>query len=62
MKSIVREHYLRDDLSCGSPLCRSCAAVSVAASHVSCLSSSPNYFIPNVDVVIAQIDLLEHPA
>ncbi|GJQ10975.1 hypothetical protein GpartN1_g2766.t1 [Galdieria partita] len=52
---VTKEHYLRDDIPCLSPLCTTC-------SHrdVKLLSNSADfYLIPDTNVVLHQLDLLE---
>ncbi|CAN4078578.1 unnamed protein product [Withania somnifera] len=55
----VREHYLRDDISCGAPCCneakckRSVARLSDSVSTI---------LVLDTNVVLNQIDLLENPA
>ncbi|KAH7283674.1 hypothetical protein KP509_34G018800 [Ceratopteris richardii] len=54
---VVREHYLRDDISCGAIFCQSCEKESA------CLSSSaPNILIVDTNVTLHHIDLLENNA
>eukprot|EP01130_Rhizamoeba_saxonica_P003870 TRINITY_DN1605_c0_g1_i1.p1 TRINITY_DN1605_c0_g1~~TRINITY_DN1605_c0_g1_i1.p1 ORF type:complete len:947 (+),score=208.29 TRINITY_DN1605_c0_g1_i1:29-2869(+) len=49
------EHYLRDDIWCGSQLCEEC-------NHVDPILDSevPYYLIPDLDVVLHQMDFLKH--
>lgn len=65
---IVREHYLRDDLLCGSAACNTCPhkddefvldqnPVSICA-----LFDYPHYLILDTNVVLHQIDVLEEDA
>jgi exosome complex exonuclease DIS3/RRP44 len=76
---IVREHYLRDDLSCGSKLCTSlvCSApqqqkttsdidrsqLILDASPIlnSSLIKHPHYIIPDTNIILHQMDVLEDP-
>ncbi|XP_072556676.1 exosome complex exonuclease RRP44 [Paramormyrops kingsleyae] len=62
---IVREHYLRDDIWCGSEFCVECKHDSTVlqkeAVIESDLCSSPHYIIPDTNVVLHQIDILEDP-
>ncbi|KAK4409529.1 Exosome complex exonuclease RRP44A [Sesamum angolense] len=55
--SVVREHYLRDDIYCGAPFCKVC---DVAAARLG--SSTSTIIIVDTNVVLHQIDLLENPA
>ncbi|KAG7022441.1 Exosome complex exonuclease RRP44-like A [Cucurbita argyrosperma subsp. argyrosperma] len=53
----VREHYLRDDIYCGTSICKRCD------SSVARLSASPSsILVLDTNVVLTQIDLLENPA
>ncbi|MBN3319472.1 RRP44 exonuclease, partial [Atractosteus spatula] len=65
VRKIVREHYLRDDIWCGSEVCQSCQQDSTVlqrnAYMESSLCSSPHYLIPDTNVVLHQIDILEDP-
>jgi exosome complex exonuclease DIS3/RRP44 len=64
---IVNEHYLRDDLWCGSSLCKSCQhspeqqRLSSTATDVTS-ADEPTYLIVDTNVVLHQMDLLEHKA
>uniref|UniRef100_A0A8C5GMX7 PIN domain-containing protein n=1 Tax=Gouania willdenowi TaxID=441366 RepID=A0A8C5GMX7_GOUWI len=62
---VVREHYLRDDIWCGSEACSECKQDSTVlqtdASIESSLCSYPHYLLPDSNVVLHQIDVLEHP-
>ncbi|XP_059826436.1 exosome complex exonuclease RRP44 [Hypanus sabinus] len=64
---IVREHYLRDDILCGWRLCEECEAqASASLSDEPCSSSElcpqPHFLLPDTNVVLHQIDILEDPA
>ena len=64
---IVREHYLRDDISCGSPLCSLCEEQNIypleeAPESDSSLVPVPHYLVPDTNVVLHQIDVLEDPS
>ncbi|KAG8182151.1 hypothetical protein JTE90_014561 [Oedothorax gibbosus] len=62
----VREHYLRDDILCGSAVCTECPEPSTCLEAVpsskSELCSSPHYIVPDTNVVIHQIDVLGESA
>lgn len=62
---IVREHYLRDDIWCGSEVCSDCSQETTVlqkdAYIESSLCSFPHYLIPDTNVVLHQIDVLEDP-
>uniref|UniRef100_A0AAR2LJU2 DIS3 homolog, exosome endoribonuclease and 3'-5' exoribonuclease n=1 Tax=Pygocentrus nattereri TaxID=42514 RepID=A0AAR2LJU2_PYGNA len=62
---VVREHYLRDDIWCGSEVCTECkdgAPVLQQDARVeSDLCAYPHYLIPDTNVVLHQIDILEDP-
>uniref|UniRef100_A0A8C0J9T6 Protein DIS3 homolog n=1 Tax=Chelonoidis abingdonii TaxID=106734 RepID=A0A8C0J9T6_CHEAB len=65
---VVREHYLREDIACGAAACEQCgqqpgehrleAQPSGAASS---LCSAPHYLLPDTNVLLHQIDILEDP-
>lgn len=54
---VVREHYLRDDIYCGAPSCKTC---DTSAARLS--TSASTILIVDTNVVLNQIDLLENPA
>ncbi|XP_065110917.1 exosome complex exonuclease RRP44 [Paramisgurnus dabryanus] len=62
---IVREHYLRDDIWCGSEVCRECKDEAPVLQEDACLKSSlcpfSHYLIPDTNVVLHQIEILEDP-
>uniref|UniRef100_A0A4W6DQ62 Protein DIS3 homolog n=1 Tax=Lates calcarifer TaxID=8187 RepID=A0A4W6DQ62_LATCA len=62
---IVREHYLRDDIWCGSEACTECKQESTVLQKDACIESNlcsyPHYLIPDTNVVLHQIDVLEDP-
>ncbi|XP_057703769.1 exosome complex exonuclease RRP44 [Corythoichthys intestinalis] len=62
---IVREHYLRDDIWCGSEACDQCSQESTVLKTDACIESSlcsfSHYLIPDTNVVLHQIDVLEDP-
>ncbi|XP_056626124.1 exosome complex exonuclease RRP44 isoform X1 [Triplophysa dalaica] len=62
---IVREHYLRDDIWCGSEVCKECKDEAPVLQEDACIEStlcvSPHYLIPDTNVVLHQIDILEDP-
>ncbi|XP_076159782.1 exosome complex exonuclease RRP44 [Alosa pseudoharengus] len=62
---VVREHYLRDDIWCGSEVCEDCKDESPVLEKNPCLESIlctyPHYLIPDTNVVLHQIDVLEDP-
>ncbi|NWX39904.1 RRP44 exonuclease, partial [Steatornis caripensis] len=67
---VVREHYLREDIPCGAAACRLCpprpagpglgleAQPSGAASG---LCPGPHYLLPDTNLLLHQIDILEDP-
>ncbi|XP_057366442.1 exosome complex exonuclease RRP44-like [Daphnia carinata] len=64
---VVREHYLRDDLWCGSDLCKKCnqensEVLDDAPISSSTLCAYPHYVVVDTNVVLHQIDVLESPA
>ncbi|XP_022091521.1 exosome complex exonuclease RRP44-like [Acanthaster planci] len=60
---VVREHYLRDDIWCGSELCEICLQKSpILERHPqidSDLCDFPHYVLPDTNVLLHQIDILE---
>uniref|UniRef100_W5UC01 Exosome complex exonuclease RRP44 n=1 Tax=Ictalurus punctatus TaxID=7998 RepID=W5UC01_ICTPU len=62
---IVREHYLRDDIWCGCEVCSECKEESPVLQREACIESNlcpfPHYLIPDTNVVLHQIDILEDP-
>lgn len=59
--NIVREHYLRDDISCQSQVCTSCKheKPNLEAPKKSKKKEPVNYFIPSVIVVQNYYDMIE---
>lgn len=68
---IVREHYLRDDLSCGSEACtdKTCLlqldqaknSLERAPKSISSLFNFSHYLVPDTNIVLHQMDVLEDP-
>ncbi|XP_077438757.1 exosome complex exonuclease RRP44 [Vanacampus margaritifer] len=62
---IVREHYLRDDIWCGSEACDQCRQESTVLQREACIESNlcsfSHYIIIDTNVVLHQIDVLEDP-
>ncbi|KAL2087626.1 hypothetical protein ACEWY4_016454 [Coilia grayii] len=60
---VVREHYLRDDIWCGSEVCVECKDETPVLEKDPCMESNlctfPHYLIPDTNVVLHQIDVLE---
>nr|XP_030694524.1 exosome complex exonuclease RRP44 isoform X2 [Globicephala melas] len=66
---IVREHYLRDDIGCGASGCAACGSAHEGPvlerqplDRVSSLCPQPHYLLPDTNVLLHQIDVLEDPA
>uniref|UniRef100_A0A182N1Q5 Protein DIS3 homolog n=1 Tax=Anopheles dirus TaxID=7168 RepID=A0A182N1Q5_9DIPT len=65
---IVREHYLRDDIWCGSEACKRCpfnedeALLDEAPESVSERFTFPHYLVLDTNVILYQMDLLEESA
>ena len=65
---VVKEHYLRDDIGCGSEICRLTTCSQNESNRV--LSARPtilskndtqgHYLVPDTNVLLHQIDILEH--
>uniref|UniRef100_A0A669E2X9 Exosome complex exonuclease RRP44 n=1 Tax=Oreochromis niloticus TaxID=8128 RepID=A0A669E2X9_ORENI len=53
---VVREHYLRDDIWCGSEVCTECKQESTVLQKDACMESSlcsyPHYLVPDTNVVL----------
>ncbi|NWZ43982.1 RRP44 exonuclease, partial [Brachypodius atriceps] len=73
---VVREHYLRDDIACGAAACRLCprAAPAPGAANgsapglearpsgpASSLCPGPHFLLPDTNLLLHQIDILEDP-
>ncbi|KAK9499175.1 hypothetical protein O3M35_003675 [Rhynocoris fuscipes] len=64
---IVREHYLRDDIWCGSKACSSCKAklkekiLDAEPKSKSTAVAEPHYLFLDTNAVLDQIDALEEP-
>ncbi|XP_070553170.1 exosome complex exonuclease RRP44-like [Ptychodera flava] len=60
---VVREHYLRDDIWCGSCLCTTCPQEKPVLESdpqiESDLCNFPHYLVPDTNVLFHQIDVLE---
>lgn len=55
---VVKEHYLRDDIPCSSPICKACAHTSapvLSAEPRSTSTIKPHYLIPDTNVFISQV-------
>lgn len=61
----MREHYLRDDLGCGSELCNNCVqdetSIALLPDHLieSTLFECSHYLVLDTNVILDQIDVLE---
>ena len=53
--SVSREHYLRDDIWCGYEGCNTCNQETAPLLKGNCI-------LPDTNVVLHQLDLLEHPS
>ncbi|XP_077153363.1 exosome complex exonuclease RRP44 [Ranitomeya variabilis] len=62
---VVREHYLRDDITCGCHGCDECQQESPVLQMEPVLQSSlcesPHYILPDTNVLLHQVDILEDP-
>jgi hypothetical protein len=52
---IVREHYLREDISCCFAACTACCKLSV------CTLEPGHVLVPDIKFTLAFLELLEHP-
>ncbi|KAL5022343.1 hypothetical protein ScPMuIL_001498 [Solemya velum] len=64
---IVREHYLRDDITCGSANCKVCdinspKPLQKEPQNRSNSINSCHYLMPDTNVILHQIDVLDDPA
>lgn len=65
---IVREHYLRDDLLCGSAACNTCPhkdnefVLDSKPESICALFDYPHYLVLDTNVVLHQMDVLEEDA
>ncbi|XP_018423932.1 PREDICTED: exosome complex exonuclease RRP44 [Nanorana parkeri] len=62
---IVREHYLRDDITCGCQGCEECQQENPVLRQETILQSSlcenSHYILPDTNVLLHQVDILEDP-
>ncbi|NXD25488.1 RRP44 exonuclease, partial [Spelaeornis formosus] len=71
---VVREHYLRDDIACGAAACRLCAPAAPGggcgsapglearpSGAASSLCPGPHFLLPDTNLLLHQIDILEDP-
>lgn len=56
---VVREHYLRDDVFCGSILCKKCTQTEF---RLTAQPEEGHYVLLDTNVILQQIDLLDNPA
>jgi len=62
---VIKEHYLRDDIWCSVEGCQKCKQEKI---HLSCnprktkLSEFPQLIIPDTNIFLHQIDIIEHVA
>ncbi|KAF9995574.1 exosome catalytic subunit dis3 [Entomortierella chlamydospora] len=59
---VVKEHYLRDDIWCSVETCKACdqtEAVLTATPSINKLFSLPHYIIPDTNIFMNQIDVME---
>ncbi|CAL1262791.1 unnamed protein product [Larinioides sclopetarius] len=57
--AIVREHYLRDDIPCYSPLCQNCGSKNISSKNIQLAEDATHYAIPCYDIVQNYLELLE---
>ncbi|KAF9293635.1 exosome catalytic subunit dis3 [Linnemannia elongata] len=61
---VVKEHYLRDDIWCSVETCKVCEHSEPVLSAVPSINKAyrlPHYIIPDTNIFINQIDVVEHP-
>ncbi|CAG8588221.1 11045_t:CDS:10 [Gigaspora rosea] len=62
---VVQEHYLRDDIWCSVECCKLCVQTGPVLSTSAMLTAQiprPHYIVPDTNVFMNQIDIIEHPA
>ncbi|KAI8365401.1 exosome complex exonuclease RRP44 [Radiomyces spectabilis] len=61
---VVKEHYLRDDITCSSKLCTTCEQAQAVLSDVPRHTTEikPHYLLPDTNVFMNQLDIMEHSA
>ncbi|KAL0075876.1 hypothetical protein J3Q64DRAFT_1773142 [Phycomyces blakesleeanus] len=61
---VVKEHYLRDDISCSSAACSECEQTQPVLSPEPRSTSTikAHYLIPDTNVFMNQLDIMEHPS
>ncbi|CAG8746900.1 13856_t:CDS:10 [Dentiscutata erythropus] len=62
---VVQEHYLRDDIWCSVECCTLCLQTEPVLSTSALLTKQiprPHYIVPDTNVFMNQIDVVEHPA
>lgn len=53
---VVKEHYLRDDIPCSSPICKTCTHTPVLSEEPKATSTfPPHYLVPDTNVFISQV-------
>ncbi|KAF9134069.1 exosome catalytic subunit dis3 [Linnemannia schmuckeri] len=60
---VVKEHYLRDDIWCSVETCKVCEHTEPVLSAVPSINKAfplPHYIIPDTNIFINQIDVMEH--
>ncbi|KAF9895845.1 exosome catalytic subunit dis3, partial [Lobosporangium transversale] len=61
---VIKEHYLRDDIWCSAEACRECEhtePILSATPNINKLVPSPHYLIPDTNIFMNQIDVMEKP-
>ncbi|CAM0142112.1 unnamed protein product [Umbelopsis sp. WA50703] len=61
---VIKEHYLRDDIWCSSAACEVCGHTDPILSvtpRSTQTYSTPHYLVPDTNVFMNQIDIMEHP-
>ncbi|KAI1313414.1 exosome catalytic subunit dis3 [Mortierella claussenii] len=61
---VVKEHYLRDDIWCSAEACKDCdhsETVLSAVPSINKLFPLPHYIIPDTNIFMNQIDVMERP-
>ncbi|KAF9400655.1 exosome catalytic subunit dis3, partial [Podila epigama] len=61
---VVKEHYLRDDIWCSAEACKTCEHTTTVLESIPSINKlfpSPHYIIPDTNIFMNQIDVMEKP-
>jgi exosome complex exonuclease DIS3/RRP44 len=57
---VLKEHYLRDDITCGIPSCKICLENKSNLREPRVVDGISHYLIPDTNILYHQIDVMEH--